>query len=70
MTTGIEYLKPEKKRQGRGPAKKPTFVNTSLRLPREVVEYFNTFPNKQAKIREVLANYVQTQTGEFENGNS
>lgn len=70
MTTGIEYLKPEKKRQGRGPGKKPTLVNTSLRLPREVVEYFETFPNKQAKIREVLTNYVETQTGEFENGNS
>jgi hypothetical protein len=70
MTTGIEYLKPEKKRQGRGPSKKPTLVNTSLRLPREVVDYFETFPNKQVKIREVLANYVQTQTGEFENGNS
>jgi uncharacterized protein (DUF4415 family) len=70
MTTGIEYLKPEKKRQGRGPSKKPTLVNTSLRLPKDVVEYFETFPNKQAKIREVLANYVETQTGEFENGNS
>jgi uncharacterized protein (DUF4415 family) len=65
MTTGIEYLKPEKKKRGRGPGKKPTFVNTSLRLPREVVEYFETFPNKQAKIREVLVNYVETQTGEF-----
>lgn len=70
MTTGIEYLKPEKKRQGRGPSKKPTFVNTSLRLPKDVVEYFETFPNKQAKIREILVNYVETQTGEFENGNS
>ena len=70
MTTGIEYLKPEQKKRGRGPGKKPTFVNTSLRLPKDVVEYFETFPNKQAKIREVLANYVQTQTGEFENGNS
>jgi uncharacterized protein (DUF4415 family) len=70
MTTGIEYLKPEKKRQGRGPSKKPTLVNTSLRLPKEVVDYFETFPNKQVKIREVLTNYVQTQTGEFENGNS
>ena len=66
MTTGIEYLKPEKKRRGRGPGKKPTLVNTSLRLPREVVQYFETFPNKQAKIREVLTNYVETQTGEIE----
>ena len=65
MTTGIEYLKPEQKKRGRGPSKKPTLVNTSLRLPREVAEYFETFPNKQAKIREVLANYVQTQIGEY-----
>ena len=64
MTTGIEYLKPEKKRRGRGPGKKPTFVHMSLRLPKEVVEYFETFPNKQAKIREVLTNYVKSQTGE------
>ena len=65
MTTGIEYLKPEQKKRGRGPSKKPTLVNTSLRLPKDVVEYFETFPNKQAKIREILTNYVQTQTGEF-----
>jgi uncharacterized protein (DUF4415 family) len=69
MTTGIEYLKPEKKRQGRGPGKKPTFVNTSLRLPKDVVDYFSTFPNKQAKIREVLTNYVNSLTGES-HGNS
>ena len=64
MTTGIEYLKPEKKRKGRGPGKKPTLSNTSLRLPKEVIEYFeNNFPNKQAKIREVLTAYVNSQTG-------
>jgi hypothetical protein len=34
-------------------------------LPKDVVEYFETFPNKQVKIREVLTNYVQTQTGEI-----
>ena len=53
------------KRKARGAGKKPTLFNTSLRLPRDVVAYFNTFPNKQAKIREVLTNYVETQTGEF-----
>ena len=64
MTTGIEYLKLEKKRKGRGPGKKPTFSHTSLRLPKEVIEYFeNNFPNKQAKIREVLTAYVNSQTG-------
>ena len=66
MTTGIEYLKPEKQRRGRGPGKKPTLVNVSLRLPKEVLEYFESFPNKQAKIREVLTNYIETQTGEIE----
>lgn len=66
MTTGIEYLKPEKQRRGRGPGKKPTLVNVSLRLPKEVLEFFEQFPNKQAKIREVLTNYIETQTGEIE----
>ena len=70
MTTGIEYLKPEQKKRGRGPGKKPTFVNTSLRLPREVVDYFETFPNKQVKIREVLTEYVNSQQQGANNGNS
>jgi uncharacterized protein (DUF4415 family) len=70
MTTGIEYLKHEQKRQGRGPSKKPTLVNTSLRLPKEVVEYFETFPNKQAKIREVLTEYLNSQQQGANNGNS
>ena len=70
MTTGIEYLKHETKRQGRGPSKKPTLVNTSLRLPKEVVEYFETFPNKQAKIREVLTAYVTNQNEGATNGNN
>jgi len=70
MTTGIEYLKHETKRQGRGPSKKPTLVNTSLRLPKEVVEYFESFPNKQAKIREVLTAYVTNQNEGATNGNN
>ncbi len=66
MTTGNEYLKPEKKRKGRGPGKKPALFNTSVRLSREVMDYFDqNYPNnKQAKIREVLTNYVKSQTGE------
>ena len=58
MTTGIEELKPIPKRKGRGPGKKPALFCTSLRLPQDVMEYFDGFPNKQAKIREVLTNYV------------
>lgn len=51
-------------RKGRGPAKKPTFVNTSLRLPREVLDYFATnHPHgKQEAIRKVLTDYVNSRT--------
>lgn len=62
MTTGIEYLKPEPKRKGRGPGKKPALLCTSLRLPKHVMEYFNTMPNKQEKMREVLTEYVEART--------
>jgi len=64
MTTGIEFLKPEIKRKGRGPSKKPALACTSLRLPEYVLAYFtNNFPyRKQAKMREVLAEYVENQT--------
>ena len=50
----------ETKRKGRGLGKKPALVCTSLRLPKYVMEYFNTYhaDNKQAKMREVLTNYV------------
>lgn len=64
MTTGIEELKPIPKRKGRGPGKKPALFCTSLRLPKEVMEYFNThYPEtKQAKMREILTDYVQSVT--------
>lgn len=68
MTTGIEELKPIPKRKGRGPGKKPALFCTSLRLDKHVMEYFNTHHpyNKQAKIREILADYVNQQTGEIQ----
>lgn len=64
MTTGIEELKPIKKRKGRGPGKKPALFCTSLRLTKEVMDYFNTnFADmKQAKMREILTEYVRNQT--------
>lgn len=67
MTTGIENLKLPKKRTTRGPGKKPTLVGTSLRLPREVVEYFDTHfaYTKQAKIREILTEYISNQLKEM-----
>jgi uncharacterized protein (DUF4415 family) len=66
LTTGIEYLKLEKKRKGRGLGKKPALTCTSLRLPREVMDYFdaNHPMSKQAKMREILTEYVKTQIGE------
>ena len=66
MTTGIEYLKPEQQKKGRGLGKKPALFCTSLRLPREVMDYFNTNHSytKQAKIREILTEYVNNQTKE------
>lgn len=65
MTTGIENLKPIPKRKGRGPSKKPALFATSLRLPTYVLDYFNTYYpyKKQAKIREILTDYVKTQEG-------
>ena len=66
MTTGIEFLKPEQKRRGRGVGKKPALVCTSLRLPKDVMDYFNTHHayTKQAKMREILTEYVNNQTKE------
>jgi uncharacterized protein (DUF4415 family) len=54
-------LKP--KRKGRGPGKKPALFCTSVRLSKEVMEYFNQHHpnNKQAKMREILADYVRNQ---------
>lgn len=53
-----------KKRRTRGPSKKPTLAVTSIRLPKDVLEYFTTtYPvKKQAKMREVLTNFVKEQT--------
>ena len=65
MTTGIENLKPEQQRKGRGLGKKPALACTSLRLPKYVMDYFNTnfAYTKQAKMREVLTEYVNNQIG-------
>ena len=49
------------KRRGRGLGKKPALFATSIRLSREIVEYFNKYhPNdKQAQMRAVLTEYVR-----------
>jgi uncharacterized protein (DUF4415 family) len=50
---------------GRGPGKKPTLVNVSLRIPQDVLDYFTAqYPyTKQAKIREVLTTFVSKEKG-------
>ena len=65
MTTGLEFLKPEQQKKGRGLGKKPALFCTSLRLTKDVMDYFNTnfAYTKQAKMREILTEYVNNQTG-------
>lgn len=62
----------QQKKKGRGPGKKPALFCTSLRLSQEVMEYFNTqHPyNKQAKIREILTEYVNSQKQEGANNDN
>jgi hypothetical protein len=48
-------------KKGRGKASKPAMVYFPLRLPIEVMQFFNAYPNKNKKIREVLASYIQQQ---------
>jgi len=52
---------PTPKKRGRGPGKKPRLFNTSIRLHREVIDYFEQhYPTtKQARMRAVLAEFVQ-----------
>lgn len=49
------------KRRGRGPGKRPALFSTSIRLSREVMDYFNQRhpKDKQAQMRAVLTEYVR-----------
>ena len=70
METEATATADKPKRKGRGPGKKPAMFCTSLRLPMEVMDYFSAnYPyTKQAKMREVLTNFVKQQ-GDSNNGN-
>ena len=50
-------------KRGRGKVVRPAMIYLPVRVSKEVADFFDTYPNKSAKIREVLANYVQ-QNGE------
>ena len=54
---------PKRRRGERGLGKKPALICTSLRLPKEVMNYFKDhYPtNRQVKMREILTNFVKQQ---------
>jgi hypothetical protein len=43
----------------RGKASRPAMIYFPLRVSVEVAEYFETYPNKSKKIREVLEQFIQ-----------
>lgn len=46
-------------KKGRGKGAKPAMVYFPLRLPIEVLQFFDAYPNKNKKIREVLADFIK-----------
>ena len=48
----------EVKKSGRGKGVKPAMVYVSFRLEKEIFDFFNIYPNRSEKIREVLLNYI------------
>lgn len=46
-------------KRGRGKGVKPAMVYLPVRISKEVSDFFSAYPNKSAKIREVLSSYVQ-----------
>lgn len=62
----------DNKRIYRGKGKKPAMLCTSLRIPIDVLDYFAKHHpyTKQAKIREILINYVKQQGALNEETNS
>ena len=49
----------EPTKKGRGKGVRPAMVYLPVRISKEVADFFNKYPNKSAKIREVLGSYVQ-----------
>ena len=53
----------------RGKGVKPTRVYVSLRIDKEMYEFFNAYPNRSEKIREVLASFINQEKAKDENIN-
>ena len=50
-------------KKGRGKGSKPAMVYFPLRVSKEVAEYFEAYPNKSKKIREVLEQFINQHKG-------
>jgi hypothetical protein len=48
-------------RKGRGLEKKLALISTSIRLPKEVMDFFELFPDNQSKMWDVITEYVMFQ---------
>lgn len=59
------------KRKGRGLGKKPAMVYLPIRVDKSVVDFFDEhYPStRQAKIREVLNDFIKQQRGLYEKEN-
>ena len=54
------------KRKGRGKAKRPALVYFPVRVSLETLEFFEKYPNKSKKIREVLEQFINKERGHHE----
>jgi len=59
------------KRKGRGLGKKPAKVYLPVRVDQDVVEFFDKYypSTRQAKIREILNDFINKQRGQHEKEN-
>jgi uncharacterized protein (DUF4415 family) len=53
------YADPEPKKKGRGKGVKPALCYVGIRIDKDVLEYYNQFPNRQAAIRTALYLYMK-----------
>lgn len=53
------YVDPAPKKKGRGPSKKGALTYVGIRIEKDVLEFFNQFPNRQAAIREALQQFIE-----------
>jgi len=51
------------KKKGRGKSSKPALVYFPVRVSKEVVKFFEAYPNKSKKIREVLEAFINNERG-------